>query len=345
MTKRLPVVLALWIGLLLLTACAVTPVAAPAEGDEALIPFKLGTLPYMSNVVLAIAHDEGFFEEQGLAVEMVQFRTFPELIPLLISGELDAATPAIGAGFFNAVAAGGDIRMALPLTLYQEQACTALAYAARKSDIEAGTYAEPSAWKDAKLGFTVGGTPGISGFAASRVLGQAGLTLDDVQINEVDAPAQEEALRNGQVDIMYVVEPWLTRMRAAGDIDVLLPAETIAPGLAVSVIAFGAKPLHTPGVGERFATAYLKAVRQYLEGATDRNVEIAAAYTGLDAELVRKICWTASSPTGEFNVPILQEYQQWIFDQGLTNRFLEPDEYLDSTFAEAANKKLGAAGQ
>ena len=349
MTKRWIFVLISLMGLLLFSSCAVTPIAAPSAEmsaeTPALIPFKLGTLPYMSNVILAIAHDEGYFEEQGLAVEMVQLRTFPELIPLLLTGELDAATPATGAGFFNAVAAGGDIRMALPLTLFKEQACTAIGYMARKSDVEAGTYAEVLSWPRANLGITVGGLPGISGFVTSRVLGQEDLTLNDMQIDEIDAPAQEEALRNGQVDILYVVEPWLTRMRAAGDIDVLRPADPIAPGLAVSFIAFGAKPLHTPEVGERFATAYLKAVRQYLEGATERNVEIAAAYTGLDAELVQNICWTASSPSGRFEVPVLQEYQQWLFEQGLTDRLLEPEEYLDSSFAEAANKTLGDAGQ
>jgi len=43
--------------------------------------------------------EEGFFSEQGLDVELVSLKSANDFFPLLLKGDLDAATPSLTPGF------------------------------------------------------------------------------------------------------------------------------------------------------------------------------------------------------------------------------------------------------
>ncbi|MBX3014601.1 MAG: ABC transporter substrate-binding protein [Caldilineaceae bacterium] len=334
----------------LLTACVVP---APAEqtpqannpGEQRTsepIAIKVGTLPYVSNTILQIAQEEGYFAEQGLAVEMVPAASANDFIPLLLQGELDIATPGLNAGFFNAVANGGTLKLALPLTNFAVQECTSTGFLARRSDVEAGLLATPAQWQGKKLTLSPGGAQSIAGYMVEQALQQGNLRLSDVALTTIDLPAQGEALRTGQTDIVYAIEPWITRMLADPELALLMPAEPLEPNLTASVITFGARPLAEPEIGRRFARAYMQAVRQYNEGKTERNVALVAAYTKFEPAFAAEICWAAVSPDGTFNVDSIQAYQSWLQEQGLLDQLLDPAEFIDTQFIEAANQALGA---
>lgn len=329
------------------TSCiaAPAPKADAAETSSASasaepIAIKVGTLPFLSNSILKIAQEEGYFSEQGLAVEFIVQKSSTEFIPLLVQGELDVATPALTAGFFNAVASGGNLKMVLPLTNFSVQTCASIGILARQTDVDAGTYATPTEWKGVKITPSTASVQSTSNYVLNQALAQGGLTLDDIALTIVDLPAQAQALLSGQTDLIYAIEPWITRMSADPGIALLMPAEPFAADLTSSMIVFGGKLLDNPDLGERFATAYLKAVRQYSEGKTARNVELIAAYTQLEPELVEEMCWPATSLDGAVNVESVLAYQTWLQQQNALDRLVSPDEFLDIRFAQAANKML-----
>jgi NitT/TauT family transport system substrate-binding protein len=326
--------------LLLVVGCSQQ--SAEPSGDE-LVALKVARLPYISNTVLMIAEKEGYFEEQGLDVEFIPYQNTNDLITLLLAGEIDAAAPSASAGFFNAISRGGNIKIILPLTEFRVKDCSTVAYLARTEDVEAGLYEDKQAWPEVKLVVSTQALNSIPGYVLSEALDPASLTVEDMQIEVVDIPAQEEALRNGQVDIVYAVEPWITRMTAQGDIAVFDNAEQYAPGLSASVIVAGPKIIDNPDVGNRFAVAYLKAVRQYLEGPTERNVSLAVELTSLPEDLVREICWSDSSPDGLVSMDYLMDYQRWLLDRGLLDELTEPEAFYDPAFAEHAVQVLGPA--
>jgi NitT/TauT family transport system substrate-binding protein len=134
-------------------------------------------------------------------------------------------------------------------------------------------------------------------------------------------------------------------MTANPEVALLMPAEPFAQDLTSSMLVFGAKLLDNPSVGERFATAYLKAVRQYTEGKTPRNVELVATYTKLEPTLVEKMCWPTTASDGAVNVESIMAYQAWLQTQNALDRLVTPDEFLDTHYAEAANKLLGGGSQ
>jgi NitT/TauT family transport system substrate-binding protein len=350
MTTRVPQIIeSLLLGVALLTACTRAPAPTPNSPEPAAaaavepIPLRVGTLPFLSNSVLEIAHKEGYFTEQGLAVQLIPLQSDNDTIPLLLKGDLDVATPALTAGLFNAIASGGKMKVALPLTSFAAQDCASIGMLARRGDVEAGRYKAPSQWKGARVTLPPAGPQSTNGYVLDQALKQDGLTLQAVTIAPADLPAQGDALAAGQTDLVYAVEPWVTRMTGNPALALLMPLEPVAPGLTASLIAFGAKPLADPSIGERFAVAYLKAVRQYSQGKTPRNVELVAAYTKLEPALVEKLCWPVVSPDGSLNVESVMRYQAWLKERNLLDRTLTAGEFLDTRFAEAAIRVLGKA--
>ncbi len=351
----------LWVGMVILSqlisACSgATPVVAtsqPAASTATAVPpaatattepvkLKLAVVPYLSNTIFIIAKEQGYFAEQNLDVELVPLQNTNDLITLLVSGELDAAAPAPNAAFFNAVARGGKIKAILPLTDFAVKDCATVAYLARKTDIEAGLFADKKSWSQARLVISTQALTSIPGYVLSQTLAPSGLTVDDMKVEVVDLAAQEEALRNRQVDIVYAVEPAITRMTAKGDIAVLDPAEQYVPGLTSSMVVAGPRITDNPEVGKRFALAYLKAVRQYLQGPTDNNIKMASELSKLPPELIKKMCWSNASPDGLFNIESIMSYQNWLLSRGLIDKVIDPQAFYEPAFAAEAVKVLGS---
>ena len=315
--------------------------AGAARGEPDAL--KVGVLPFLSNSILEIGVREGFFADQGIAVELVKVASVNDIAPLLVQGVIDISTPGLTAGLFNSISNGAQIRLVLALTDFAVQDCASIAFVARRADVESGKYADPARWKGARMALSTPGAPGVPSFVLSKVLASVGLTSADVKVMGIDLAVQGEALRTGQLDIVYAIEPWITRMCAPGDIAVLMPVEPVAPEMTASVIVYGQKPLKNRDLGRRFAVAYLRAVRQYRLGKTDRNVEIASEYTGLEPELVRRICWSSSPADGRINADSVMAYQSWLAGLGALDRIVAPKEFLDGEFADYAARELAKA--
>lgn len=239
--------------IVMVTACSkarTTTTTPPRPAGSAAvepIPLKVGVLPFLSSAVLTIANEEGYFAEQGLAVEMVSLKSDNDAFPLLLTDKLDVAPPAFTTGLFNAIASGGKIKVVFPLSTYVVQDSPSFGILARRSDIEAGRFATPAAWRGARITIPPAGPQAMGGFILEQALQQGGLTLKDVTIVPVDLPAQAEALKSGQTDLVYTVEPWITRALEMPELQILMPLEPVALG-GNSIPAGTADP-HASGTG------------------------------------------------------------------------------------------------
>jgi hypothetical protein len=95
-------------------------------------------------------------------------------------------------------------------------------------------------------------------------------------------------------------------------------------------------------VGNRFMVAYLKGVRQYSQGKTDRNVELVAEFTKMTPEEVRTICWPAVRNNGQVNVDPLVDFENWAKEAGYLDAIVPADKFWDGSFVEYANGVLGS---
>lgn len=311
-------------------ACA--PVSSPPEqaATEAPVHIKMGLQPFMGYAPLFIAQEEGYFAKHGLDVEFVPFNSASEAVPLVMQGQLDLTPVALNPGLFNAIASGGAGRIVLGLSQWRADGCTSTGVVARAADVD--KFKDVANWKGLLIAIDPAGLPGMSGYLLNQALAQSGLSLNDVSTTKLPPASIAEALRSGAIALAQTTEPWITRLTAPGEAGLVLRAQDIVPDGQLSVIAFAPRLLQDLDLGRRAALAYSEGVGQYLAGKTDRNVEILAKYTQMEPDLVKQVCWPAITGDGSLNLAGIRAYQEWAISQGLLDKIIGPDQFLDSRF-------------
>jgi NitT/TauT family transport system substrate-binding protein len=113
------------------------------------------------------------------------------------------------------------------------------------------------------------------------------------------------------------------------------------PNMQFGIVVYGKNFLQDhPDQGKKFMTAYLKAVRQYNQGKTDRNVEIMAKYTKLDPALLKRACWPAMHSDGSVSLTTILDFQAWGIKKGTVQTAVTAESLWDARFVDAANATL-----
>jgi len=350
--NRNKILMLIAVGLLVVSACApvtAAPTAAPTESPAPAEPtatlepvhLKLGLFALMTSSPLIIAAEEGYFADHGLDVELVMFSTAnsSEVLPALLQGQLDVSGSSVSSQYFNAIAQGGTVKAVADKGFLDPAACPAEGWLARKDLLESGALDDPANLRGLHLTLRPGGHEEMM---AEKLLQPAGLTLDDIQIETIpDFAVRIESFKTGDLDLSVLVEPWVTRARKAGAADMWMPWSSQLPGLSIGYLYYGPGMLEKGhDVGVRFMLAYLEGVRQYREGPTDRNVEILAAFTQLEPDEVRELCWPSFQPDGRIDLEALGEFEEWAFAKGYLDALVPLEDYWDPQFVEEASALL-----
>jgi NitT/TauT family transport system substrate-binding protein len=313
---------------------------AGEQVQQKLIKLKVVSSPYLSFAPFFIAHEEGFFTEQGLQIEFIKMGDASEAIPSLIKGDLDVMGDAIWPSQLNAIARGAGIRIVADKGYLLSGRCASTAVMARRNLVEERKLEGLSQIKGRRVGMNQASSP--MGYFLEKILGQAGLTLDDVEKFLIPHPARVEAFRKGTIDLTIVSEPWVTRISQAGHAVVWIPLYQVAPDFQLALLMYGPNFLEKePEVGKRFMVAYLKAVRQYNQGKTERNLEILTNHTGLDKIFLKECCWQPLRDDGKINIQSVLDFQSWAVKKGFLDKVIPPNQFWDPSFIEHANKVLG----
>jgi len=314
----------------LLTACS---------GSKEPATIKVVFLPYLSNAPFFIAQEEGYFEEQGLTIELVEMTRSAESIPALEQGDVDVVGGALSAGLLNAIYRGANLKLVADKGQIASEGCDTMLYMAGNAFLEAHPSISPADLKGAKIGTN---PASYIGYMLDLYLNQAGLSMDDVEIVSGRTPEFFEAIQAGTLDLTGVSEPWGTRITQGGFGDIWFDGMNIVPGASYAQVWFGPSLLgENSDVGNRFMVAYLKGVRQYNQGKTDRNVEILVKYAELEQELVRDSCWVPISNDGQIDIDSVFDFQQWALEKELLDDIVTEEQFWDPRFIEFAVKELG----
>jgi NitT/TauT family transport system substrate-binding protein len=336
-----------WAGALALVLAAWAVGHRPSPGDAAqgVVKLRVSCGPFLSHAPFFIAAEEGLFRAEGLDVELVR-NTSHDAILALAQGEVDAAAPLLSAGIFNAMARGTRLQIVADKGHAGAASCAAAGLLV--SQALAGGVGDLSriSLKGLRVGFRKGT---VEEYVVERMLEGAGLVLGEVRSVEIPAGVKLDALASGGLDLAFSSEPWITRAVRSGVASLWLPLQRIVPDQQWSVVVFGRRLLdREPDVGRRFAIAYLRAVRRFREGKTDRNVAIIARHTGLDEKLTRACCWFPISADGEIDVASVMEFQHWAVSHARQDAIVDEQAFWNPTFVRRARVELlgsGAAGR
>ncbi len=289
--------------------------------------------PFMDFAPIFIALEEGFFAEEGILIEPVKFSKPSNAIPALLTDELDVAPVLISAATINAIGKGGGAFKAVAgMGHLAAGKCSTTALVARlplsmkpltSEDIQGKVFEVPPI--------------SVHRFFLERWLQRFGLTIDDIKTVYLKDAIIGEALERGSLDFSVLSEPWITRLTNSGHGKVVLSVENELPDYQLAVILFGPSLLKDdPETGKKFIAAYIKGIRQFQEGSTQRNLSILAKHTGMDIDFLQSVCLPAINENGRINFQSIGTFQQWAFEKGYIDSVLNEASFWDPQFVESA---------
>jgi NitT/TauT family transport system substrate-binding protein len=316
---------------ILITGCTSPVSQAPQVTPEPIMTtVKVAYQPTASNGPLYIAIDEGYFAEQGINVEFVRTASSTAALPLLLHEDVAVSTGPMRVGLLNAVIQGGHIRIVADKGTVTPGSCVAYGIMVRKDLVEKGVVRNVSDLKGRKI------ASHDSDYDLFNALAVGNLSRDDVENMDMEFMMISPAFANGAIDAALVTEPYITQIRNNGTAVVLVPGQEFLSGWPLPLYYGPAIIDKDPELGRRFMVAYLKGVKQYNEGKTERNLKVIENYTHLNRDLLNQTCWYTISADGYQSPQPIRKYINWLYANKMISQNLSDDQLLDMSYAAYA---------
>lgn len=326
-----------------------SPAATTAALDQPLSPpvsIKLGILPIFSALNIWTGIEKGFFKEQGINLELVNFNSASEMTAPLATGQLQVGAGSTSGGFFNALERGLPIKIiadwnsaASPSTLW---------LVIRKDLADSGAIKDYADWKGKTVAINAPGT--FSEIVIDMGLKKGGLTKKDINLVNIGFDQVGLAMSNKSIDIALANEPTLTVAVQQGFEVKWKDINELDPGREYSVILLS--PIFAkdnPEAAKRWALAYLKSIRYYQNALKSPEgkkelIEILGKYMKVaDPSLYDKVVFPSTNPDGYVNDKSVRSDYDWYVAEGLTKQQIDLSMVIDNQYMDYAISKLGKA--
>ena len=167
-------------------------------------PITFGYLPLTGYAPTYIAVDKGYFEEEGIQVELQVFKSGALMMPLLATGDLDIGGGQPGPELFNAVHQDLDIKVTGSVGV-QVEGHGSSPFLIRKDLVDSGQVTTAADLKGATIAVNV--ERGLSEYIVYSVLATGGITLDDVNLVTMPFPDMNVAFANQAIDAAFLPQP------------------------------------------------------------------------------------------------------------------------------------------
>jgi NitT/TauT family transport system substrate-binding protein len=320
-----------------LLALAALPAAA-----EAPMEIGIGIAPVVPNASIYLAIDEGYLKDAGFTVHIEKANSAANLIPFLASNRVQLVEGGLSLGYFNAVAQG------LPIIIALDAGSSPVFSMILVRSAIAGEFKTARDLKGRRVAVVAPGS--IPEYGLGKFLERDGLTLKDVDLVFVPFQDMGAAFANGAIDAALDVPPFIDPIIASGaakpwiDPDTIIepkPAITVAYMLNTDWVAANKAAAH------RLMLAFAKAGREYCDayhhGANRRHVIDLLVQNKLmdDPALLDRMAWQSRDPNGRVNPAALAAIQDFFFRQGMLAKKAPPEKLLDPSYAEEAAAALG----
>ena len=345
-------------------AQAAAPTAAPAKAPDAAKPaaatptpapaatptprpatVKFGNVSSVGFGGAYLAVEKGYFKEENLAVEVIEFRTTAEVVAPLGTGQLDVAGLPLSVPLLTASDRGIELRVVAGASL-NTQGFNNTWIVLRKDLADSGRVKTPADLKGMKVAIPSLGSLGEQ--TVQIMLEQAGLKPDDVEVIVLPFAEQAAAFGNKAIAASFSNEPNIARGVQEGFSVKWIPTTQFFGGKAQgSVIVFGSTLLKDQDLARRWMVAYLRGVRDYLKAFTARDGREAAVaalvkYTSTkDPKLYDIMEMTYLDPNGMPDRKSMEAQYRWFVEKGLYTGKKTFDDIMDLSYAEYAAQKLG----
>jgi NitT/TauT family transport system substrate-binding protein len=228
-----------------------SPLPTPEAGQVETL--RMALLPVLDVLPFHVAAQNGYFDQVGVAVELVPVKSGQERDTLMQTGQVDGMlTDLISPVLFNQQ---GEQLKAVR-TARRVYPDSPMFYLLAAPGSEAKT---PADLAGQKIGIAKNT---VIEYLTDRMLEKAGLAPDEIATEEVSAiPVRFELLLNGQIPAATLPDPLASGAIAAGAVNVV--DDTSVPDLSQSILAFSTESLDAKADAvRRFLQAWEMAVNE-----------------------------------------------------------------------------------
>jgi NitT/TauT family transport system substrate-binding protein len=267
---------------LLVTACGGGPntsaPAAPGQPDKVTV----GVIPILDVAPIYLGKQKGFFSNRRIDLDLQKAQGGAAIVPAVVSGQYQF-------GFSNMISLLLGQTRGLPLKVV----CNGNNSTGQDSDFAALMVKGDSPIKSPKdlAGKTVAANTlkNIVDTSVRASVRKDGGDPKAVKFVELAFPQQPAALQSGQVDAVFVVEPFQQAVLAQGGRKIASSYVDAAPNLTVASYFTSAKLLgDNPDLVKRFTDA-MKESLAYADSHPDEARSIITTYTDIKADVVAKV--------------------------------------------------------
>ncbi len=293
-----------------------------------------------------IALDQGYFAEQGIDIELFRFDSAVNMITPLGAAQIEAGSGAIGAGLWNAVARGVNVKVVADGG-HTEPGYPQQELIVRKALVDSGKVKTTADLKGLKVGMSVRGSS--IEYVIARMLQKGGLTMKDIEPVEMPPTEFAIAMANGKVDAAFSIQPSITTLITEGlGAHLMYDYEGVTESQSLALLyspQFADSDLALP-----FMMAYLKGIRVYddafqkkLPEARDKAFNAVVKYGPVkDRSVYEKYTsFFLADPDGKLRLSSLNDQQEYFLSTGIQTTRLDFTKVVDTRFAEQAAAKLG----
>ncbi len=299
------------------------------------------SVPSASNY---IALEKGYFREAGVDVRIEAIDSLSRAMAILATNQIQIAQGGLNAGYFNAVAQG------LPVILALESGSTPVYHNfVVRPDLK-DKIKTPADLKGRNV--AVSGAGSLSTYELSSLLESAGLRLADVNVKTLAFPQMIPTLANGGLDVALMVAPFtdmaIQQGVAAPWID---PEKGYVKELPMTSLAYMASAdwiRDHRDVARKVFIAIARGARDYCQayhhGPNRAEVIqiLLKAGIGKDFKQLDEMDWQARDPNGRVNSASIADLLRVFKKDGMIEKDPPLDKLVDGGFASEIEKALGS---
>ncbi len=313
-------------------------VVAPAMAETKI---TIGAVPSPTAVGTYIAIDKGYFKDFGIDVDLEKADSAGAAMPLLASGRLDVVEGGLAASYWNALAQG------LPVIMAMERGSSPLNHSLliradlkdkikTVADLKGKTMAQVS-------------PDGIQQYEAGKALETGGLRVKDVEQRYIPYTQLIVAFQNGAVDAGMSIPPFSDIIQEKGLGVVLVNMDKVIrpePMANVAYVTNSDWAKKNPEIAHHVFVALARGARDYCQayhGGPNREyvMKLMIDKKVATRELLETRPWAARDPNGRLNEASVLDIQDWFFKEGLVKQKFPAERLIDASFANEASKELG----
>ncbi len=346
---------------LLIAIFMTTPIASAADVSDSatpisqqtddLITVRVGAVPVMIFAPLFIAEANGYFAEEGLAVDIQRVAGGSEPLAPLATGDLDVIFGGAGAGLFNYASRNlrinSDPGFRIVAGVHSESQPLTSPLVVSKARFDSGEITSVADLAGGRV--AINSTGAATEYWLYEALRQGGVAIEDVEVVAVAFPDVAAALNTeaaGRIDAAILGEPLVSFAERDGLV-VRLSDDFVddfqATFLYMSTDFIGNN--REAAVG--FVRAYVRAVRYLADNTTWQSDAVATTleeYTGVPAEINQSAARPYFPVNGTIDVEDLEALQAYFFDQPDTlgyDTLLDIEVMLDTSLLDEVIADLG----